>query len=218
MEIKRNVLLILKESYKWRNRELLEPATGFVDINLSKTNFLKNNALLFVCAFTLSLGLHSYINEAFAGYLISSLSIFIGLFTSVLILVFDKYLNQKKEFDQSGITNSNVVLQQKKLQNFSRQFVFISLESLLIAVTLIAFLLLPLIFKENYTTNVCDSYFVKFNDWDFKGIKIFIKNFIFVLSRAIIILLLYKFIKYLFYIFGSLGSFLKGVFDNHVRL
>jgi len=107
MEIKKNVLLILKESYIWRNRELLEPTVGFIEPKLTLLKFFKHNLILFIISLGLSFVLYSYINEGFAGYLISSLSIFVGLFTSVLILIFDKYLNQKKEFDNLGVRNTN---------------------------------------------------------------------------------------------------------------
>lgn len=218
MKIITNILLILKESYVWRNRELLVPATGFIEPKLNLINFIKNNSILFLLAILLSSLLYPYINEGFAGYLINSLAIFVGLFTSVLILVFDKYLNQKKEFENRRSINSNLSTDQKKLQNFSRQFVFIALEALLIAVSLIAFLLLPLVFKQNYLVNIVHYDFVELRCWNWSTLKIFFKNSLFFLSRAIIIFLLFKFIKYLFFIFGSLGSFLKGVFDNHVRL
>lgn len=217
MKIKKNIGLILSESYRWRNRNLIESA-GFIEPKLSWTNFIKYNILIFAISTPLSFVIYEFINEDFAGYVISSLSIFVGLFTSVLILIFDKYLSMKKIYEETVNPSSNITASQKKIRNFSMQFVFISLESLLIAVTLIALLLLPLLFKDRYLENVFSYFFVNFEDWTISNITTFFVNILSCGSRIFIVMLLYKFIKYLFYIFGSLGAFLLGVFKNNIRL
>jgi len=217
MKTKKNIGLILSESYRWRNRNLIE-SSGFVEPKLSWTIFIKYNIFIFTVSTLLSFVIYEFINEDFAGYVISSLSIFVGLFTSVLILIFDKYLSMKKIYEETVNPSSNVTVSQKKIRNFSMQFVFISLESLLIAVTLIALLLLPLMFKDRYPENVFSYFFVKIEDWNRLNITNFFVNILSCLSRIFIVMLLYKFIKYLFYIFGSLGAFLLGVFKNNIRL
>lgn len=217
MKIRKNIKLILAESYKWRNRELIEPR-GFIEPVLTRKSFVKSNLLNFTISLVFSFLFFQFINDDFAGYVISSLSIFVGLFTSVLILIFDKYLNQKKEYDLLQNPSSILNLEQKKLRNFSTQFVFISLESLLIALTLIALLLIPLLLKERYLINITNYYFVNFEQNNFETIAIFFVNIVSIISRTFIIMLLYKYIKYLFYIFGSLGAFLMGVFKKNVTL
>jgi len=217
MKTKKNIGLILSESYRWRNRNLIE-SSGFVEPKLSWTIFIKYNIFIFTVSTLLSFVIYEFINEDFAGYVISSLSIFVGLFTSVLILIFDKYLSMKKIYEETVNPSSNVTVSQKKIRNFSMQFVFISLESLLIAVTLITLLLLPLMFKDRYPENVFSYFFVKIEDWNRLNITNFFVNILSCLSRIFIVMLLYKFIKYLFYIFGSLGAFLLGVFKNNIRL
>ncbi len=217
MKIKKNIGLILSESYRWRNRNLIEPA-GFTEPKLSWKNFVKYNIVIFAISTPLSLVIYEFINEDFAGYVISSLSIFVGLFTSVLILIFDKYLSMKKIYEETINPSDNVTTSQKKIRNFSMQFVFISLESLLIAVTLIALLLLPLLFKDRYLENVFSYFFVQIEDWTATNITTFFVNILSCGSRIFIVMLLYRFIKYLFYIFGSLGAFLLGVFKNNIRV
>ena len=193
-------------------------SSGFVEPKLSWKFFFKSNAPMFFFSVFLSLVIYEFINEDFAGYVISSLSIFVGLFTTVLILIFDKYLSMKKIYEETINPSSNVNVSQKKIRNFSMQFVFISLESLLIAVTLIALLLLPLLFKGRYIENVFSYFFVNFEDWTISNITTFFVNTLSCGSRIFIVMLLYKFLKYLFYIFGSLGAFLLGVFKNNIRL
>lgn len=217
MKINKNIGLILSESYRWRNRNLIEPA-GFVEPKLSWKNFFKSNASIFFISVFLSLVIYEFINEDFAGYVISSLSIFVGLFTSVLILIFDKYLTLKKIYEETVNPSSSATISQKKIRNFSMQFVFISLESLLIAVTLIALLLLPLLFKDKYLENIFSYFFVKYEDWTRDSMTNFFVNTLACGSRIFIVMLLCKFIRYLFYIFGSLGAFLLGVFKNNIRI
>lgn len=217
MKINKNIALILSESYRWRNRNLIESA-GFVEPRLSTNNFFKSNALIFFVSMPLSLAIYEFINEDFAGYVISSLSIFVGLFTSVLILIFDKYLSMRKIYENTVNPSANITASQKKITNFSMQFVFISLESLLIAVTLIALLLLPLLFKDKYLENIFSYLFVKSEDWTRANITNFFVNTLACGSRIFIVMLLCKFIRYLFYIFGSLGAFLLGVFKNNIRV
>lgn len=217
MQITKNIKLILHESYRWRNRELIEPI-GFVEPKLNLKSLIYSNLLLFITSLVLSLLLFKYINDSFAGYVIGALSIFVGLFTSVLILVFDKYLEQKKAFEINRTPSANSVLAQKKLANFSRQFVFISLESLLIALSLIAFLTIPLLLKEEYLKNVIDFHFVRYEEIKINQIILFFVNFFSLVSRTFIIMLLYKFLRYLFHIFGSLGAFLLGVFKNNIKI
>lgn len=217
MKIRKNIKLILAESYKWRNRELIEPQ-GFIEPVLTRKSFIKSNLLNFTISFVFSFLFFQFINDDFAGYVISSLSIFVGLFTSVLILIFDKYINQKKEFDAIKNPSAIANVEQHKLRNFSTQFVFISLESLLIALTLIALLLIPLLLKERYLINITEYNFENFENVNFENTTNFFVNIISISSRTFIIMLLYKYIKYLFYIFGSLGAFLMGVFKKNIKL
>ena len=217
MKIKNNILLILSESYKWRNRQLLQNE-NIPEPKLTFLNIVKSNLLLFTISSLGSFFLYKFINDHFAGYVISALSIFVGLFTSILIMIFDKFLAQKKSFEDLKYPNADENVNQLKLKNFSRQFVFVTLESLLIALSLIALLLIPLLLKENYLNDITDYEFSKFSNYNLLTLKCFLINSISLLSRLLIILLLYKFIKYLFFIFGALGAFLLGVFKNNVKI
>jgi len=158
----------------------------------------------------------SFFNSEFAGYAITALSIFIGLFTTVLILIFDKFVNNPN-LNTLTEASSELKLNVKRTKNFSRKFVFISLEGLLIAICIIVLFLIPLMFKESFVINILDYEF-SFNEIDYNSVSLLIKNSIILFSRMFLVILLFKFFKYLFLIFGFLGAYMKGVFDNNVKV
>ncbi len=215
MKIKKNIKLILKESYRWRNRNLIEKA-GFIEPKISLKNILTRNVFLFLIGLIFSICFSSFFNPKFAGYAITALSIFIGLFTTVLILIFDKLVNNQN-LNNLENASSELKLNLKRTKNFSRRFIFISLEALLIATCIIVLFLIPLMFQESFTINILNYEFV-LNKIDYNSFSTLIKNSIIVVTRILLVVLLYKFFKYLFMIFGALGAYLKGVLNNNVKI
>lgn len=216
MKIKENIKLILKESYRWRNRELLEEKKGFVEPALSRKALFKSNFILFVISIAISLYFGVFFNSDFAGYTITSLSIFIGLFATILILVFDKFISNKN-LDNLKDASSDLKLNLKRTKNFSRRFVFISLEGLLIAICIIILLLFPLMLKDSFTIDIL-KYRFSFSDIDLDTSICFLKNLVVLIIRVLLVVFFFKFFKYLFIIFGYLGEYIKGVFDNKVKI
>lgn len=217
MKIYKSIRNILKESYRWRNRELIEKK-DFVEPVLTKSKFFKSNILLFTFCIVISLVPIYLFTKDFSGYIINALAIFFGLLTSILILIFEKYLNQKDKFTQIKNPTSIQEINSKKIQNFSRQFVFISLESLLIAITLIILLLLPLSLNEYFSSINVLNYSFKLRNINYINILYSIEFIFILLIKSFILLFLFKFLKYLIYIIGSLGNFLLGTFRNHLKL
>ncbi len=217
MKIYKSIKNILKESYRWRNRELIENQ-NFVEPILTKSKFFKSNILLFAFCISISLIPIYFFTKDFSGYVINALAIFFGLLTSILILIFEKYLKQKDKFSEIKNPTNIQELNSKKIQNFSRQFVFISLESLLIAIILIILLLLPLSLEEYFSTINILNYTLKISDIESENILYSIEFISILLIKSFILLFLLKFIKYLFYIVGSLGNFILGTFRNHIKL
>lgn len=217
MKIIKSIRNILKESYRWRNRDLIEKE-DFVEPQLTKSIFIKSNLYFFAFAFVISILPINFINKDFSGYIINALAIFFGLLTSILILIFEKYLNQKDKFNTIKNPSSTQVINNKKLQNFSRQFIFISLESLLIAVILIILLLFPLSL-ENYFSQVnLLNYRLNIENITLTNIYYAVEFNLVIYIKTFIILFLIKFLKYLTYIVGSLGNFILGTFRNHLKL
>lgn len=215
MRILEKISLIINESYRWRNRELLiNPSKG--EKEPKKLNFcrlLKHNIILILICSSLTYFFQNIINSNLAGYLISALSIFVGLFTTVLILFFDKYLTHKTNVDTSGKDNEIILTEKLKVKNFSTRFIFITLETILIAIVLIALLSSPLIFDDFFKED--------FNSYTFKiGFSqsiIMIGLTLIIAIKVFILLLFYKLATRLLFIFGSLGEYMFSVLNNKIK-
>jgi hypothetical protein len=215
MRIKEQIALIINESYRWRNRELLiNPSKG--EKEPEKLNFFrlfKHNIILILICCLLTYFFQNIINSNLAGYLMSALSIFVGLFTTVLILFFDKYLTHKSNVDSSGKDNEIISTEKLKVKNFSTRFIFITLETILIAIVLIALLSSPLIFEDFFKED--------FNSYTFKigfSQSIIMIGLILVIAiKVFILLLFYKLAIRLLSIFGSLGEYMFSVLNNKIK-
>jgi hypothetical protein len=224
MKTNNKISLIINESYIWRNRSLLE-SDKFVNPSLTLRALISKNLAIFIVGLMLSIFFSDLVNPIFAGYTVTALSIFVGLFTTILILIFDKFINnsivtQKKEKDiyinnKKSLSDSQLSFIRTK--NFSRKFVFVSLEGLLIAIAVIIFFLVPLMLKDRFTIDLLNYTFV-FNNITINAIGIFFINTLILVIRVFIIIFLYKFFKYLIVIFSLLVSYIKGVFDNNVNI
>ncbi|WP_268225699.1 hypothetical protein [Sinomicrobium oceani] len=174
---------------------------------------MRENILFSLIGIALSLFTQKVFNDTLSGFFITALSIFIGLFSTVLILVFDKFVNHS--FKKKKKTTDKEKTDYLRTRNFSKKFVFISLESLLIATSLIILLMIPLALGENFSRNIFNYSFT----CSFKReyLTNFTINLFSIFTRALLIILLYKFFKYLFYIFGALGAYFKGVLEEKVN-
>lgn len=217
MKINNSIKNILKESYRWRNRNLIEN-DDFVEPTLTKSKLIKSNLYLFLLVLLISILPINFINKDFSGYIINALAIFFGLLTSILILIFEKYLNQKDKFLTIKNPSSYQEINNKKIQNFSRQFIFISLESLLIAVILIILLLFPLSLECYFAEANLTNYKLTLKKINLINVYYAIEFISIISVKSFIILFLIKFLKYLTYIVGSLGNFILGTFRNHLKL
>lgn len=207
----------MKESYRWRNRELIENE-NFVEPSLTKSKLIKSNLFLLLLSFLIAIMPISIITKDFSGYIINALAIFFGLLTSILILIFEKYLNQKSKFSEIKNPSGYQEINNKKIQNFSRQFIFISLESLLIAITLIILLLFPLNLESHFKNATIVNYSFVLKRITIMNIISAIKFILIIGIKTLLLMFLFKFLKYLVYIVGSLGNFILGTFRNHLKL
>jgi hypothetical protein len=215
MRVIEKISLIINESYRWRNRELIiNPSKG--EKEPEKLNFFrlfKRNIISILICSSLTYFFQNIINSNLAGYLISALSIFVGLFTTVLILFFDKYLTHKTNVDASGKDNEIILTERLKVKNFSTRFIFITLETILIAIVLIALLSSPLIFDDFFKED--------FNSYTFKiGFPqsiIMIGLILVIAIKVFILLLFYKLAARLLFIFGSLGEYMFSVLNNKIK-
>lgn len=215
MKILSKIKLILTESYRWRHRELIiNPTEGQLEPKpLSVLTLLKNNVILLAGCFFLTYFFQNLVNSEIAGYLINALSIFVGLFTSVLILFFDKYLSYKTNTEVTQNENESNKIERLKVKNFSNRFLFITLETILIAIVLIALLSSPLIFGGFFKEDFRDYYFEIGYDQFFVCLGLIL----IVSIKVLTICFFYKIALRLLFIFGSWGEYMYSVLNNKIK-
>ena len=211
MKIRKNIILILKESFKWRNRNLLEKNND--PPQLTFKNILKSNIYYIIFAIIISLFVNNlFKDEKISTFLITLFSILICFIVPALTLIFDKFLGRNIENKENRISNKDEFTRTK---NFSRKFIFILLESLLICFTLIVLLLLIVMFNDFFIIDIMKYRFVTISKY---SILIGVKNFFIITFKIIIITLVIRLFVFIFYLLGALGEYMKGVLDGKTKL
>lgn len=144
------------------------------------------------------------INKDFAGYIISALSIFIGLNISLIIMVFDKF--NSTDFDTNNKTYK-VKVRLLKHRNFFMQFTSLTAYSIILSLILIV--LLSMCFNQHFTSSISISEKIVYawemvkTDWNpVWSCKAFISavgQVVILIFRCITYYLLFYFIIILFY-------------------
>ena len=212
MKIRKNIILILKESFKWRNRNLIAKKNNDPP-QLTFKNILKSNIYYIIFAIIISLFVNNlFKDEKISTFLITLFSILICFIVPALTLIFDKFLGRNIENKENRISNKEEFTRTK---NFSRKFIFILLESLLICFTLIVLLLLIVMFNDFFIIDIMKYRFVTISKY---SILIGVKNFFIITFKIIIITLVIRLFVFIFYLLGALGEYMKGVLDGKTKL
>lgn len=217
--IKGNIFKILAESYKWRNRNLLE-TNNFKNPKLSASTIIVSNKYSILIGLVISLFVKNLFSENITTFLMTSLSIFIGLFISILILIFDKFLGHNENYKRNNTEkNKDPDLKANfiRTRNFTRRFVFVLLEALIIAFTTILLLLITLLFNDLFLQNLLDYRFIYYKYISFENIYLFLQNCLLIITKTIIVTLMIRFCLFLFFLFGALGEYMKGVLYGKVN-
>ncbi|MEN0080304.1 hypothetical protein [Flavobacterium lindanitolerans] len=215
----KNIGKILSESYKWRNRELLEKSGSTIPI-LTFGKAVNYNKYYLIISLIISVFIEKLFAEKITTFLMTSLSIFIGLFISILILIFDKFLNRNEKYKKEIIETRNPDLKPNfiRTRNFTRRFTFVLLESLIIAFSTIVLLLISLVYNDIFLENLLDYKFVGVDIIKPENISTFFINFFIIITKTLIVTLLIRFCIFLFFLIGSLGEYMKGVLYGKVDI
>jgi len=216
LKIKHYIALLFSEGTDWEYREILKSSPT------RRSSFWKRFLLLTISIILCYL-LNKGFNDAFVGYVISALSIFIGLFTNIIIVLYQKFLSVENEIvqytqgEQSGLVkpNDNRKLNFKKTKDFIRQFTFVTGKNLLIATIVILASTFTLLFKDFFSTDT-NTYRIiaSLQDVQSENIQRCISYLLIQAFRIGIVYLLLDFFVLLLYSLGGLFAFLKGEYSN----
>lgn len=206
LKITNYLRVLLKEGRKWEFSDLLDQNSPATDKQIRNYSWIKRSILLtptiLVCLF-----LKKGIDKDAVGYAIAALSIFIGLFSSLIITIYGRFLAIPKLGENATQPQE---IEDKKIKNFIRQFTFITGKNLLVSTILIALMLLILVFPDYMSL---DAYSLKFVDStqliDFQSSLLALNAVIAIALRIFIIYLGFAFFLSLLYSLGALFAFLK---------
>lgn len=198
--------VLLKEGRRWEFSDLLDSKYLLTDRKIKNYSWYKRLILLLPTAM-ICLLLKNGIDQTSIGYSIAALSIFIGLFSSLIVTLYGRFLNIERLPDDASDLQ---LIEDKKVKYFIRQFTFVTGKNLLVATIMIAILLIMLIFSDNMSVNVFTLKFISSLDKaTCKSFLIGLNAFIAISLRLVIVYLTINFFLSLCYSLGALFAFLK---------
>ncbi|MFC1223013.1 hypothetical protein ACFE6N_04340 [Pedobacter sp. BG31] len=206
LNIKHYILVLYNEGTKWEFEKILNSGTPLPKKTINEYSWKKRAAFLLPTA-VLTWLLKYGIDDRFIGYAIAAFSIFIGLFASLIITVYDRFLVMPK---LTGNETDQIKLEHLKVSNFIRQFTFVTGKNLLIATVIILVMSMLFVFPSNMKTNIFEYRFVQtISKASFEEYKCFFKLGLIFILRILVIYLIIDFFVLLLYSLGALFSFLK---------
>ena len=145
-------------------------------------------------------------NETFVGYIIASLSIFVGLFLTLILTVYDKF--QKIDFSLAKFNDIDQI-ELVRIKNFFKQFTSLTTYSILLSISCILLLSFFILFKFSIKEITIDI--VTNNSSDYKQL---IKIFILLSHRIITLYFLLDFVMITIYAITSIYGFIISEFDK----
>ena len=210
MKLRKNILELISFGHKYQyfvitqseeNNKKNKPSLYF-----SKYQFVIILVSLFIVLFN-----RSKFSEDLSGYIISALSLFIGLFFAFIFTLFDKYKSKYTEEFLSSATEEDESLNRKNI-NFYKKVSYLTLYAILIAILTIILFSFNLIFDFKYpklelldivnTYNCLDEYNYH---WKLIGISIY---------QFISFYFLFDFLLLTLYILGAVFEYLKGEYKS----
>ncbi len=207
MNYNKNIIDLIRESHKFQYSEIGEANN---EKNKPKYYFTKNQwVIIFIVLIYLFYPSCGFPKD-FSGYVISGLSIFVGLFFTFLLTLYSKF----KEIDfQSILSGNNEPLKRRTLvlKNYLKKISVLSLYSILLSIICIILLSFSLIISQlSVVTNIKDITLVI----DEIDILLTIKTLLIIIYRGITTYFIFNFVSITIYLVGSFYDFIISEFDQ----
>lgn len=196
------IKILYNEGTEWEYKRILGNGQRTTNPNFFKQKIIKRALIAIPCVIIFSLLKTGFTND-FVTDVMTILSIFIGLFINVIVIVYGKYTTIP---EITSTTSNNVRIETIKLKNFLNQFTFVTGKNLLISTYIILLLTVIILFKDFFSTNVFNYTFAKPS---FASAYLFFKLTLITLIRIQVIYLLIDFFLLLLYSLGALFAFMK---------
>lgn len=214
LKIKDYLLIVFKEGTKWEYKEVIETKDNKTTPDMIKRFSLKKRFWLLSFSILSVLLLNTGFNSDFIGYTIAALSIFIGLFTSLVITMYQRFFTIPSDTEKEEIRSDAEKTDAIKLRNFIRQFTFVTGKNLLIS-TFIIFLATFSLLCDSWLQKGVFEYspIIKCEQLSFSTISNGLLVSFLLLYRIAFIYLLFDFFILLLYSLGALFAFLKSEYS-----
>jgi len=212
LRISHYIKVLFREGTEWEYKGLL-PVSSSAEFSIKIYSWRKRLILL-----APSLIILYYLKNGFSidfmTYIMTALAIFIGLFTNLIIVLYQRFATLPKGDEPNQNSHLNI-LNTEKIKNFIRQFTFVTGKNLLIATCIIIMLSIFMMFKSLATLNTRQLEFIRtLKDINTASATLFLKALVVLLVRFFIIYALIDFSVLLLYSLGSLFAFLKGEYKQ----
>ncbi|HTB06141.1 MAG TPA: hypothetical protein VK806_04240 [Bacteroidia bacterium] len=172
---------------------------------LTKSRFTTSQVIGFIIAVTSVFTLPSGFSKDFAGDIIVFLGIFIGLFASIIIAMFDSSKRMFEKFDTATEVEKTLIRQKR---NYAVQFTGLTSYSILFALIVIGLLAITLL-SEKFNTNIYNYEFITtLKTIDAHAFILFCKVAILMVIRFFIIYLLFSFFIITIFAITSYSTYL----------
>lgn len=209
--LKYYILKVVKEGKEWQRKDVRNK-------DLQNGYFSQSQLVSFVISCLLVFFLKKGFSESFAGYIISFLSIFIGLFTTIIISLFDKSdtlqdkINEQLRLHKNNLEDSNKLSWLYKSTNYLKKFTALTSYSIYLAIVLIFLLIFTLLFSE---LNIdLSRIIISDKILNFKAISFFLKVSLVVIYRLVICYILCTFFVITTYSITSYFTFMSKNLNN----
>ena len=172
--------------------------------------------IFLVLSISLSLSMDKNFNKDFVGYLMATLSIFIGMFLTIIISMFDKFQNinfptSEKDRELMSHDEENSLVQ---IKNFFKKFTALTFYSIIISILCILFLCLSFINQEVRHCIFDYTFICNIEELTKDSILIFFTLLGFFIYRLLTIYFLFNFFLMIIYSITSFHRYTKINYDK----
>lgn len=196
---------LINDGHKWQN-------INVSGIEEKPKLYFSNTQFVFIIISIANLFLiKTGFNKDFIGYIIASLSIFVGLFLTLILTVFDKF--QQINFRETNLSEKQkAYLIQKK--NFFKQFTALTSYSIVLSILCI-FLLSISLLSEIFSTNVFHYSFIEsFEEINWENSLTFLGLTFIIVYRFLVIYFFLDFLLMVIYGLGSIYTYITLEYDK----
>jgi hypothetical protein len=212
MNFRKNLYDLISDAHRYQ----------YSDIAESKDDAKKKKPLLYftlpqwsiiVLSISITLLIKNGFSENFAGYIISGLSLFVGIFFTFLITLYDKFKSIDFNQFQKSVNEVKYPIG-VKLKNFFKKVSVLALYSVIISIVSILLLSATLIFPQ---INIEIDIFNFIKSIDEQTVCTIIKTSLIIIYRVIVLYFLLDFLLITLYIISSFYDFIVSEI-NKVKL